>query len=359
MKKIIISVTNDLSTDQRVNKVAASLSKIGLSVLLVGIHSNKSFDDQFKIKRFKLYNKKGIFFYLEYNIKLFFFLINSDFNILLSNDVDTIVPNLLVSKIKNKPLVYDSHELFSEVPELISRPVRKKVWKMVEYFCLPKLNFSYTVSDSIADYYKTNHGIQMSVIRNFPLKKPVSNNKQPNKRKIIIYQGAVNKDRGIELMILSMSYVDATLIIVGNGDEINRLKDLAKENNLEDKVSFMGHVNFNKLHEITQSADLGLSFEEDSCLAYRYSLPNKIFDYINAEIPVLVSNLPEYKKILNRYNFCNILISRNPKVVASQINKILAKDKIQYANEIKKAKRKFCWDSEELNLFKLFEKISF
>lgn len=110
MKKIIISVTNDLSTDQRVNKVAASLSKIGLSVLLVGIHSNKSFDDQFKIKRFKLYNKKGIFFYLEYNIKLFFFLINSDFNILLSNDVDTIVPNLLVSKIKNKPLVYDSHE---------------------------------------------------------------------------------------------------------------------------------------------------------------------------------------------------------------------------------------------------------
>jgi len=359
LKKIIISVTNDLSTDQRVNKVATSLSKIGLSVLLVGIDSNKTFDDQFNVKRFKLYNRKGVFFYLEYNIRLFLFLMKSDFNILLSNDADTIVPNLFVSKIKNKPLVYDSHELFSEVPELITRPVRKKIWKLVEYFCLPNLNFSYTVSDSIADYYNTNHGIKMSVIRNFPLKKPVLNNNSSNKSKIIIYQGAVNKDRGIELMVMSMNYVDAKLIIVGNGDESNRLKNLTKINNLENKVSFLGHINFNKLHKITQKADLGLSFEVDSCLAYRYSLPNKVFDYINAEIPILVSDLPEYKKILNKYKFCNILVSRNPKVVATQINKILSIDKNIYAKELKKAKRKFCWDSEELNLFKLFDKISF
>ena len=89
----------------------------------------------------------------------------------------------------------------------------------------------------------------------------------------------------------------------------------------------LGQIHFDKLFNFTCSADLGLSFEDDTCLAYRYALPNKIFDYINAEIPVLVSDLPEYRHVINKYNVGCVLKSRKPKFVAQQINKMLLKSK--------------------------------
>ena len=172
--------------------------------------------------------------------------------------------------------------------------------------------------------------------------------------KKIIYQGAINKDRGVDLMIESMQYVDAKLYILGSGDLLYEMMEYAEKLNLDDKVFFIGKLNFEDLFSITQTADLGLSFEKDTCLAYRYSLPNKIFDYIHAEIPILISDLPEFKQIIEEYDVGLVLNSRDPKEVASQINKLLAVDKNMWLSKISLAKQVLCWENEEKKLLSIF-----
>jgi len=354
---VIISVTNDLNTDQRVDKVANSLLDNGFRVLLVGRKirnfSAPLISRGYDCHRFSLIFNKGFLFYFEFNIRLFFFLLFSKSDVLLSNDLDTLLPNFLVSKLKRKKLVYDSHELFVEVPELIHRPIVKKAWLLVEQFCLPRIKFAYTVSDSIANYYREKYNINMCVVRNFPFYQQIDVESNVNDKKII-YQGAVNKDRGVDLMIAAMQYVDAKLYIAGTGDVLSQMIDYAEKLNLDKKVIFLGQVPFQKLSKITQSASLGLSFEEDTCLAYRYSLPNKIFDYIHAEIPVLISNLPEFSSIMNKYDIGMVLSSRVPKEVASQINTLISIDRNNILTNIKLAKKDLCWENEQKELLSLF-----
>ena len=133
MKKIIVSVTNDLTTDQRVDKVCNTLLKGGYAVLLVGKKNKNSIaiHRNYPTKRFNLLFQKGVFFYAEFNLRLFFFLLCTKKTILLANDVDTLIPNYLVGKLQRKKLVFDSHELFSEIPELVHRPLVKKIWVAV------------------------------------------------------------------------------------------------------------------------------------------------------------------------------------------------------------------------------------
>lgn len=361
MKKVILSVTNDLNTDQRVDKVANSLLDNGFSVLLVGRKirnwSSPLRSRAYDCHRFSLVFKKGFLFYLEFNIRLFFFLLFTKSDILLSNDLDTLLPNFLVSKLKTKKLVYDSHELFVEVPELIHRPMVKRIWLWIERFCLPRIKHAYTVSDSIANYYHEKYNINMLVVRNFPFFKKVNKKVDVDcnhNYKKIIYQGAVNKDRGVDLMIASMKYVDAKLYIAGTGDVLDNMTNYVQKLNIHKKVIFLGQIPFQELSKITQSSDLGLSFEEDTCLAYRYSLPNKIFDYIHAEIPVLISNLPEFTKIIQKYDVGMVLSSRVPKEVASQINTLLSMDKDSVSSKLKLAKKDLCWENEEKKLLTLF-----
>ena len=357
MKKVIISVTNDLTTDQRVNKVATTLINNGFSVLLVGRSLTQNYEDdhrKYACHRLQLFFNKGFLFYLEFNIRLFFFLLVNSSDILLSNDLDTLLANFIASFLKKNKLVYDSHELFTEVPELLNRPVVKAVWGFLENFLLQFIKHAYTVSDSIAQYYYKKYGVKMGVVKNVPFLKKIEHYPIKGDCKKIIYQGAINKDRGIELMISAMQYVDAKLYIVGSGDLMDEMIEHVKTSNLEHKITFLGQVHFDKLFEITCDMDLGLSFENDTCLAYRYSLPNKIFDYINAEIPLLISDLPEFRNIINKYKIGQVLNSRNPKDVSNQINHLLCVPPEKWLDQLKLAKKQFNWNVEKDSLLTFF-----
>ena len=123
-QKIIVSVTNDLSTDQRVDKICNTLLELNFDVVLIGRKLPNSIRVKrvYSTRRFKLWFNKGALFYANYNIRLFFFLLFNKTDALWSNDLDTLLPNYLISKWKNKKLIFDSHEYFTEVPELVDRP---------------------------------------------------------------------------------------------------------------------------------------------------------------------------------------------------------------------------------------------
>ena len=366
LKKIILSVTNDLVADNRVHKIANSLCKNNNNILLIGRklkNSQKIKKRNYKCKRMKLFFNKGALFYAEYNFRLFWLLLFTKSDILLSNDLDTLLANFLCAKIKRKKLVYDSHEYFTEVPELLNRKFTKKIWLTIEKFILPKIKYSYTVCNSIADIYNNKYGINMKVIRNIPTCEDkqlletlkVSDNLQ---RKIIIYQGAVNIGRGIEYVIKAMQYIDNSIFwIIGDGDIFNNLKKLTRKINVEAKVKFFGKLPFDELKKYTVQADLGISLEENLGLNYYYALPNKLFDYIHAEIPILASQLPEIKRIIEKYKIGTFISEHNEKHIADKIKEIFSQTE-QYNNwksNLKIAHQKLCWKHEENILFELFD----
>jgi glycosyltransferase involved in cell wall biosynthesis len=358
LKRIIVSVTNDLSTDQRVEKVCNTLMNAGYEVFLIGkkSKSSKPLLRAYKTKRISVFFKKSILFYAEFNIKLFFTLLFSKKDLLLANDLDTLLPNYFLSLLQKKKLVYDSHELFSEIPELVDRPFAKNFWIKIEQNILPKLKNSYTVCKSIADYYDTRYQTNFKTIINLPTKKEIISSAftfDYNNEKIILYQGAINIGRGLELMINTMQFLENNIfVIIGDGDIYENLKEQVIKKNLKKKIHFLGRKNPEKLHQLTPLADLGISIEEDLGLNYRFALPNKIFDYIQAEVPILVSDLPEMKRIVLDYNVGEIVKDREPQKLAKQIEKLLQKD---FSLELKKAKEELIWEHQEELLLSIFK----
>ena len=361
LKKIIVTVTNDLTSDQRVHKVCRTLHNAGYDVFLIGrkLSNSKPLNRSYRTKRISLLFNKGVLFYAEFNLRLFFVLLFYKKDVLLANDLDTLLPNYLISKLQIKKLVYDSHELFSEIPELVNKPFTKKVWRSLERRVLPKLKNTYTVSNSIADYYDKKYQTKFKVIRNLPLMiRTISKGNfsfDHKREKIILYQGAINIGRGLELIINTMPFIsNCILVIIGNGDIIKNLKSYVKNINLVKKVRFLESLTPNELQKITPLANIGISIEEDLGLNYRFSLPNKIFDYINAEVPILVSNLPEMRKIIDTHEVGEIVKDRSPQKLALQIKELLKKD---YSEELKKAKKELIWENQEEELLAIFRNI--
>lgn len=361
-KKIIVSVTNDLVSDNRVHKVCTTLLQMGFDVLLVGrmLPHSANIQRDYGIKRMMLIFKKGPFFYAEYNLKLFCFLLFAKSNVLLSNDLDSLAANYFASTIRNKPLVYDSHEYFTEVPELIGRPRIQKIWERIEAGILPKIKYAYTVCDSIAKVYRQKYGTDFKVVRNLPRSRKLALKKTENETKIVLYQGAVNVARGLKQAILAMKYLDGVeFVIAGDGDIKTKLEELVKAEKLENKVRFTGRLPLEKLEELTIQADLGLSIEEDFGLNYRFTLPNKLFDYIQAQVPVLVTNLPEMAAIVDKYQVGTITDSLDPELLAKKIKESLfdqEKRKIWKEN-LPAAAKELVWENEEKVLVEIFSNV--
>ena len=360
MKRILISVTNDLTTDQRVEKTCEVLSEIGYDVLLVGRKLKKSLPIQrnYETIRFRLLFNKGFLFYAEFNIRLFIFLLFTKKDLLFSNDLDTLLPNYIIGKLQNKKLVFDSHELFSEIPELVNKQQVKKVWLFLEKTIIPKLQNVITVSDSIKNHYHNLYGISAIVIRNIPKIKKISQRNfeiDAKGKKVILYQGSVNIGRGIELMIDTMALLDEYLfIVIGDGDILEQLNEKVSNLSLHNKVKFLGKKTPEELKELTPNATIGMSLEEDLGLNYRYALPNKIFDYLHANVPVIVADLPEMRTLIKRYPIGEILTERTPKTLAKTI---ISMTNNSYEKELKTAKKELNWSKEKEKLISIFSKL--
>ena len=345
--RIIVSVTNDLVSDQRVHKVCKTLQEVGLDVLLVGrrFKGSEEVKRTYQTYRMKLLFNSGPLFYLEFNLRLFWFLLFQKHTLLLSNDLDTLLPNFIASKLKRSVLIYDSHELFPEAPELQKRPFVKSIWENLERFLLPQLKHAYTVCRSIADHYLKQYGLRMEVIRNVPFRKMKTEHEK--KQKILIYQGVINPGRGLELAIETLVYLnDYKLLIVGGGQGLYELKELAKLKGVDQQVEFVGRVPFEELEKYTAQASIGLLLEEPLGKSFEYALPNKLFDYIHADLPFVASDLIEVNRIVEEYGVGEILKERTPLSLAKQIKNISVVNLEKY----KKAQNQLCWEKEQIVL---------
>lgn len=367
VKRVIVSVINDLVTDQRVNKSCLALQKAGYEVLLVGrVQRNSPPMDErpYASHRMKLLFEKGPCFYAEYNIRLFFFLLFHRCNLLLSNDLDTSLPNYFVSKLKGVRMIYDSHEYFTETPELVHRPKVQKVWKRIEEFVVPRLGEMITVCDSIADLFRQKYGVTCHVIRNIPARKalPEKGEKKalglPDDKHLLVLQGSgINIQRGAEELVQAMQYLDdCFLMIIGGGDVLPTLKQMVEELIITDRVLFLPRMSYAKMMAHTQLAEFGFCLDKDTNLNYRFSLPNKLFDFIQAGVPIIASHLTEIEKIIRTYDLGMFIENHDPKTIADTIREGLSDAEMVKAwkRNLAIAAKDLCWENEEQKLLEIY-----
>lgn len=377
----VVAVTNDLTTDQRVDRTCKTLQLLSYDVLLVGRRRTDSLTlkpRSYPTHRMRLLFDKGPLFYAEYNLRLFFFLTSRSHHLLVSNDLDTLPATYFAhlfsrlifyfsfSKNRITPIhIHDCHEYFRGVPELVGRKFAPMIWKAFEDMIFPHLKKVIAVNSSIARIYNEEYGVTVTAVRNLPFRKPVTTSGDiktelaigPN-QKVVFYQGAVNVDRGLEEAVRCLKYLktDAVLVIAGSGDIFNELKNLIAEEKRESQVILTGPIPFENLHHYTCIADIGLSIEKDIGINYHYALPNKIMDYIQANVPLLVSPFPEMKAIVDQYQIGACIVSHEPESLAQSIDALL-NDPVkleQYKANLKIAAEELCWENEQHKLSELF-----
>ena len=348
-----------MTNDQRVNRVCNTLCDMGFDVIVLcrRLKSSAELDPRrYRVKRFRLLFNKGMLFYACFNMRLFFYLLFHNCNVLLANDLDTLLSNAMVSKLKRKKLFYDTHELFTEVPELQNANFKKKVWLWIERHCIHRPVATYTVCRSIADYYNEKYGLDMKVVRNLPVIKEI----QPyeGRKNILLYQGALNMGRGIELLIEMMKHFpDYKLYVAGKGYMDAELKTFATDLNLTDRVVFTGNLRFDELHKLTSRAKIGFSVEQGDSLNYRYALPNKVFDYIQAGTPLVCSNLPEMRVVVDEYSVGEIFAEHDAESLANLLSGMLENPEklAEYHRNCIEAAKALNWENEQKVLREIYE----
>lgn len=357
MKRVAVSVSNDLSTDQRVQRSISVLEDAGYSVNFIGrqLPNSQEFKPNYQTKRFRLWFTKGFLFYAALNLRLFVYLLfKKPYDLYWSNDLDTLLPNFLISRIYRKPLIYDSHEYFCGVPEIQGRPLVKNVWQGIEALIFPRLKQVLTVNDSIADLYERDYGIRPKVLRNVGnayLPKNFKTRKElglASDAYLIINQGSgINIDRGMEEFLEALVTLEekVQLVLVGKGDVLPQLKEKAKEASLAGRVHFVEPLPYAEMLHYTAAADLGISLDKDTNINYRYSLPNKLFDYIKCSIPVLSSRVIEVRSIVEQFKI-GLAVEVEPAALAAGVRAIKKRGKETYSDAFKAAQERFAWSEE-------------
>jgi len=321
----------------------------------------------------KLSFDKGPLFYGNYNFRLFFLLMMRPCDLIVSNDLDTLAGCYTAFRIKRLfgvkvKLLHDCHEYFRGVPELVGRKLTTRIWKAIEDHIFPKLKAVIAVNQSVAGLYGQEYKLHVTVIRNVPFRRL---NQQPAGKtkfgiepaqKVILYQGAINVDRGLEEAIQAMKYLrsDAKLVIAGTGDESDKIRQFAADEKVGGKVVFLGQIPFQDLWPITLMADLGLSIEKDVSLNYHYALPNKFMDYIQAGVPVLISPFPEMKAVVDKYFIGETIENHDPRHLAEKMDSMLMNtDRMQlYRQNLVSAAEELCWEKEENILMQVLENLN-
>ena len=361
-KKIVFTVTNDLSYDQRMSRICCSLVNAGYDVLLVGRkrkNSSSLIEKGYKQHRIFCFFEKGKLFYLEYNLRLFFFLIFSTFDIVCGIDLDTILPTFFAAKLKHKPFVYDAHEYFTEMEEVVARPMIKKAWQFIEKLTVPHVKYAYTVSQGYADMYKKKYNTNFELIKNATVLQELDEELIRDNVQYILYQGAVNVGRGLENLIIAMQAIDCQLYICGKGDIYQELKTLSTKMGVDEKVTFCGYVEPELLKSYTMRSAIGITFFSSKGLSNYYSLANRFSDYMHACVPQIAMKYPEYERFNQKHEIALLIDSLSAESITNSINKLL-QDKTYYnrlKTNCKLARLEYNWQVEEKKLLDFYAKI--
>lgn len=342
-------------------RICTALQKAGYSVTLIGRshpYSEALQEQPFKQKRLFIRPEKGKLMYLLYWIRLFFYLCFKRADLICAIDLDTILPVYAASFLKRCKRVYDAHELFTEMKEVVTRPREKKLWDAIEGFAVPRFPKGYTIGTFYAREFEKKYGVQYAVVRNATVLRPFDKT-SPND-KYLLYQGWVNKGRCFEELIPAMQYIDIPLVVCGEGNFFAEARALARQYGVEAKVQFKGYIPPGQLKAYTENAYAGLTLFHGVSKSNELSLANRFFDYMHHGVPQIAMRFPEYEKINGEFELAILLEDPpTPQTIAAGVNRLLSEPEYwqKLSNNALKAREVYCWQHEEKVLLDFYQQL--
>ena len=407
-RRIIMAVTNDLLTDQRVDRSCRALQESGYAVTLIGRRlghasgfghtsnevAEKALDARpYRCVRMRLLFRRSALFYAEYNMRLLLKLLLMRADAFYANDSDTLPACCWAARLRGKKLLFDAHELFPDVPELVGKPRVQRVWKWVERTCLPRVDAAITVSQSVAEEYRRRYGVAMTVVRNLPERIENGELRMENypgaaalnvtgdtpaqfsilNSQLILYQGAVNVGRGVRELVDVMGRLpQCRLVVAGDGDLLEELREYAADKPWSERIMFLGRVDPNQLHALTTKADMGVCLLEDLGLSYRCALPNRVGDFAQAGVPLLATGFVEIQRVIEHYGIgatteaCPAVkdgeaydqyLGRLANTIADTLHAWHTMPQEERDRRFARARKELCWDNEKKTLIKTINAI--
>lgn len=369
-KRLLVLVSNDLNHDQRVLKTCRSLTKMGWEISLVGrdLPDSSPLQVDFDATRLKLPFHRGALFYASLQIALYCHMRKRSVDAIWANDLDTLLPAFVISQQARIPLVYDSHEFFTEAAGLTGRRLQRGVWLVLERILFPKLKAVITVNNSIAQAYAARYpqarGGMPLVVRNMPERRdPPQETKKwrqelniPKDATFLILQGAfLDQDRGVKQAVEALrEREDWALVVVGAGAEFDWAKD--QVHSLSGRLICLPKMPFEELRSLTAAADVGLSLDRGVHGNYWMSLPNKLFDYIHAGIPVVASAMPEVRQIIESFGIGCVAIDHAPSSIISAVQEVVNMPTSHWKSKCRDAAQQLHWEAEELQIERALSK---
>jgi glycosyltransferase involved in cell wall biosynthesis len=374
--KICMLVTNSLKKDPRVQKEAMLAHMNEFNVTVLGTH-DKNFDENYLKElpyntwiyplppKYRGYFKSKIKKFLRmwlpiYNITKQCIKIKPD--IIHANDFDTLPAAYIASIFTKSKIVYDSHEIYTGMPQLKSMNFIRNIITIIERFIIRRVDHVVSVSNAAADVLAKKYKIKRpSVVTNCPFYSKKEELMEKNPDFEVIYQGIMSPHRGYEEYVESAKYLDnnINLVLRGFGSIEDKLRKYIDDNELNNKVKFDTPVEISELVGFASKSHVGVILTKPVSDNFKYTVSNKIFECIQARIPVILSNVPEHVYLNNKYEFGFVLDSVTPLDISKAINS-LNSDKSLY-NKLKdnaiKAAEVLCWEIEGVKLIQIYNNL--
>jgi len=363
-KSVTISFLGNANFDTRVTNLTNSLISDEFVVKVISFDwTTPNFQTVLgDVSIYKLIKtKNSLPYYLKFISILFKELSKSKSSIYIAEDIFTLPLVTFFAKLRKAKLYYNSREFYAFLAMLRNRPIVQSIISNLEKFFIKKTDKVLVTGDGDAEFLQEFYGIKNTiVIRNLPLKLKPFDKKDyrkilgiPSSSTILLYQGVILEGRGFEPLLKAMQKVDnCSLVVLGTGAFQLKYQKIAVELGIENRIHFLGNIEQKELINYTAAADIGIALIENISKSYYYALPNKLFEYIMAGLPVLISNLPQMKKIVLDYEVGEIVDLENSDEVANKL-KILIEDK----NKLDYYKQKTILASDELNWQSEYQKI--
>ncbi len=358
-RRVAVWVSNDLNFDQRVAKTCQTLQEAGWEPHLVGrnMSGSEPYSGPFSAERLTLRSHSGVRFYAEIQ-GAFWQWIRSNgraFDAIWCNDLDTLAPAVAWGKL---PVMYDSHEYFTEAAGLTGHPFKKALWGILERWAFAKLPCMITVNESIAEAYRSTYGMDVRVVRNMPRRqpRPMVEGRQaflehsvPVDLPIALMQGAyMDRDRGTAEAVAALPDMKGVrLVLVGAGVEWEEARNAMDHPRFEGRLHCIPKLPFERLRVLTASADVGLSLDKSGHGNYEMSLPNKLFDFMHAGLPMVVTARKEVAAIVRSQGLGEVVEDASPSALIEAVKSVLATDKSSWSEALRKASDQFHWGVDE------------
>lgn len=376
MNNLHISLT-EFRNESRVIKETSSLIQAGIfeHVYIAALHTdglkeNENIDKSISVKRFAIVSRKlGLSFlmqlvkYIELSFRLFFYYRKKDIKVINIHALALLPLGIILKRLFKTKLVYDAHELETEKNGLTG--FRQKISKLIERRLIKQVDFTIVVGENIADWYASEYDIPRPiVVLNAPFKRELSyknlfreNLNIRSDQKILLYQGGLAKGRGTHYILDAFKERKddkVVAVFMGYGELEKEIKDAAQK---YPNIYFFPAVKPDVVLNYTSSADIGISLIENTCLSYYYCMPNKLFEYAMAGIPVIASNMKDMSEFITKNNIGTVITDFSPKGVNKSIDSLLDQNLSELKHNAYVAACNHSWEHQEIKMIDAYKKL--